>query len=185
MSFRRFFLHRDRSLSKSPKWNTVAERSLLQRPWEWRTPESCYLWQRYLPLTCSWSLCPTLSRHFVCRSPSSWPPFPFCVARDRLQTQTHTELKSILELVHLSCDNLSWSVSVQSTAVCDLDGRGERAGPRRRRCPRDTRHGRPRRRGLPALTGERWLGLASWPTPGTAWRLQSGIYDTGGVGGGH
>lgn len=37
--------------------------------------------------TWSCSLCPTLSRHSVCRSPSSSPPFPFSDARDHLHKE--------------------------------------------------------------------------------------------------
>lgn len=39
---------------------------------------------KYLWHTCSCSLCPTLSRRSVCRSPSSSPPFPFSDARGHL-----------------------------------------------------------------------------------------------------
>lgn len=43
---------------------------------------------KHLWHTCSCSLCRTLSKHFVCRNPSSWPPFPFCDGRDHLHTHT-------------------------------------------------------------------------------------------------
>lgn len=45
---------------------------------------------KYLWHTCSCSLCRTLSKRFVCRNPSSWPPFPFCDGRDHLRTHTET-----------------------------------------------------------------------------------------------
>lgn len=92
-------------------------------------------------------------------------------------TQAHTP-----ELVQFSWNDSSWNfVQSKSGLVCYPDGRGERADPRHRRCPPNTRHGRPRRTGPPASTGEWWLGLASWPTPGIAWRLQNGIYDALGM----
>lgn len=77
---------------------------------------------KYLWHTCSCSLCQTLSKHFVCRNPSSWPPFPFCDERDHLHTHRETikgakYVRNIVIFTKLPAPKLCVKTT---TADCDL-----------------------------------------------------------------